>query len=56
MTKQEIKNAISSIIENTSSAGVNDTLTEVQLDAVTDAIAEGLNTVNPTKEYPPVKL
>nr|WP_298655715.1 hypothetical protein [uncultured Flavobacterium sp.] len=56
MTKDSIKEALIAIVDNTTTAGSAETLTEMQLDAITDAVAEGLNTVNPTKEYPPVKL
>ena len=56
MTKDTIKETLLAIIDNTTSAGSAQTLTQEQLDEITDAVAGGLNTVNPTKEYPPVKL
>ena len=56
MTKDTIKETLLAIIDNTTSAGTAQSLTETELDEITDAVAGGLNTVNPTKEYPPVKL
>lgn len=56
MTKDIIIAALTDVVNNTTSAGLSDTLTQTQLDEITDAVADELSTVNPTKDYPPVKL
>lgn len=56
MTKEEIIAAVTNVVNNTTSAGPTQTLTQTQLDEITDAVADELSTVNPTKDYPPVKL
>jgi len=57
MTAQEIKNAIDEKVNeflSTHNISLTTTLVNAQNVELTDAIAETLDTVNPTHNYPPV--
>lgn len=54
MTKAQIKSQLATLIDGTTSAGQNDTLTQPELTEITDAIAADLgDTVNPNGPYYP---